>query len=97
MEKGDIQMIKGVNRQIIEVTETGNEYFERALLVVRPGFADVSSGRLHEEAQRLVSHADGYSGLKLNRRQRIQRMILQGGGCGAAGVLIGALLMAAVR
>ena len=30
-------MIKGVNRQIIEVMDTGNQYFERALLVVRPG------------------------------------------------------------
>lgn len=29
-------MIKGVNRQIIEVMDTGNPYFERALLVVRP-------------------------------------------------------------
>lgn len=90
-------MIKGVNRQIIEVTETGNEYFERALLVVRPGFADVAQGRLHEEAQNLVQHADGYSGLKYNRRRRIQRLLLQGGGCGAAGMLIGALLMAVVR
>lgn len=33
-------MIKGVNRQIIEVMDTGNPYFERALLVVRPGYTD---------------------------------------------------------
>lgn len=90
-------MIKGVNRQIIEVTDTGNEFFERALLIVRPGFTDLTPGRLHEEAQRLVKHADGYSGLKFNRRRRVQRLLLQGGGCGAAGMLIGALLMATVR
>ena len=33
-------MIKGINRQVIEVTETGNAYFERALLVVRPSYRD---------------------------------------------------------
>lgn len=90
-------MIKGVNRQIIEVTETGNEYFERALLVVRPGFADTEPSLLHEEAQRLVRNADGYTGLRFSRRRRLKRLILQGGGCGAAGILIGALLMAAIR
>ena len=42
-------MIKGVNRQIIEVTDTGNEYFERALLIVRPRFSDMPYGRLYDE------------------------------------------------
>lgn len=36
-------MIKGVNRQIIEVMDTGNQYFERALLVVRPGYTDTGT------------------------------------------------------
>ena len=40
-------MIKGVNRQIIEVMDTGNQYFERALLVVRPGYTDTEIGRAH--------------------------------------------------
>ena len=32
-------MIKGINRQVIEIMDTGNLYYERALLVVRPEFA----------------------------------------------------------
>ena len=47
-------MIKGVNRQIIEVMDTGNPYFERALLVVRPGYTDTEPTRLREEAQRML-------------------------------------------
>ncbi len=90
-------MIKGVNRQIIEVTDTGNEYFERALLVVRPGYTDTLPSRLHEEAQRLLRNADGYTGLRFSRRRRMVRLLLQGGGCGLTGALLGALLMAAVR
>ncbi len=90
-------MIKGVNRQIIEVIDTGNEYFERALLVVRPRFSDVEPGRLHEEARRMVNNAEGYTGLRWNRKQRRRRLLLQGGLAGLFGMLAGALLMTLVR
>ena len=47
-------MIKGINRQIIEVAETGNLYFERALLFVRPGTDDVENNRLKTEARKMM-------------------------------------------
>lgn len=84
-------MIKGVNRQIIEITETGNPYFERALLIVRPGFSDVPDERIREEAHRLVQAAGGYSGLRRNRRKR-RKLVLLGGGTGLAGLCLGGLL-----
>ncbi len=90
-------MIKGVNRQIIEVIDTGNEYFERALLVVRPRFSDVEPGRLHEEAQRVVRGAEGYTGLRWNRRLRRRQAFAFGGLTGLFGMLAGALIMALVR
>lgn len=90
-------MIKGINRQIIEVTETGNEYFERALLVVRPGFSDASPGRLHDEAQRFVRQAGGYSGLRLNRRRHIKSMALQALLFSGVGVLAGMVIMYGIR
>ncbi len=40
-------MVKGVNRTVIEISDTGNELFERAILFVRPGGGD--SGRAHAE------------------------------------------------
>lgn len=90
-------MIKGVNRQIIEVTDTGNTYFERALLVVRPGCSDADSDRLHEEARRLVHAAGGYAGLRLNRRRHLHRFLALTVGSAAGGVLIGLLLALLIR
>lgn len=89
-------MIKGVNRQIIEITETGNPYFERALLVVRPSFADSSDERIREEAHRLVQAAGGYSGLRRNRKKR-QRLWLVSGGDGNRRAVSGRLLTSLIR
>lgn len=43
-------MIRGVNRQIIEVNDTQNEYFERAIFFVRPECSDESQRKLHSQA-----------------------------------------------
>lgn len=48
-------MIRGVNRQIIEINNTGNPYFERALLFVKPEYAAAQEGRLRAEADRLIA------------------------------------------
>ena len=47
-------MIRGVNKQIIEVSETGSRYFERALLFVRPEFMAADHDRLLTEAKRYI-------------------------------------------
>lgn len=44
-------MIKGISRQIIEVTETQNNYFERAWLVVNPEYLNVGASRIEREAE----------------------------------------------
>lgn len=89
-------MIKGINRQIIEITDTGNPYFERALLIVRPNCTDAPGDRLHEEASRLVRTAGGYSGLKRSRRHRM-RLLLLGSGSGLIGALAATLLFTLIR
>ena len=43
-------MIKGVNRQMIEVTQTDSPFYERALFVVKPEYAGESYEALHREA-----------------------------------------------
>lgn len=85
-------MIKGVNRQMIEVTDTGNEYFERALLVVRPACMDTEAELLRDEARRLLRTAGGYAGLRGQRRRRYLRRLAYGLSTGAAGALLGAFL-----
>jgi len=48
-------MIRGVNRQIIEINDTGNKYFERAMLFVRADYADLPTARLRGEADRMIA------------------------------------------
>ncbi len=62
-------MIKGINRQMIEVTHTGSPYFERAYLVVRAGCGQPSEETLQRLADKVVQQADTYAGL---RRQRLR-------------------------
>lgn len=85
-------MLKGVNRQMIEISEISSPYFERALLVLRADCADENTARLQEEARRVLMAAGGYSALYKNRRRtrrtRITWVIL--GLC--AGMLLGLLL-----
>lgn len=55
-------MIRGVSRNIIEISDTGNESFERVILFVRPG-------RKSGNEQELTAQAKSYvSGLQTHRR-----------------------------
>ncbi len=80
-------MIKGVNRQMIEVTHTGSPYFERAFLVVRAG-SQPPEENLHRQAERVVQQAQTYAGLRRGRWKRRAQNALFGLGCAGAGALI---------
>lgn len=85
-------MLKGINRQMIEISEISSPYFERALLVLRADCADQSVVRLQEEARRVLMAAGGYSALYKNRRTaRRRRAVWMALGL-CAGLLLGGLL-----
>jgi hypothetical protein len=44
-------MIKGVNKQVLEITETENGFFEKAIFFVKPEYTGMSEGRLKETAK----------------------------------------------
>ena len=44
-------MIKGINKQILEVTNTDNPYFERVIFFVRPQSAKTDEQLLKKEAE----------------------------------------------
>ncbi len=46
-------MIKGINKQILEVTNTESPYFEKIIFFVRPTSQSVSENKLQEEAEKL--------------------------------------------
>ena len=48
-------MLRGVNKSIIEVLETENQYFEKAILFIRPGHSDGDEGVLKTKAREYLS------------------------------------------
>lgn len=52
-------MIKGVNRQVLEIHDTGNRYFEKALLFVKPEYSTLSEKHLRAAAQKAFGGCDG--------------------------------------
>lgn len=52
-------MIRGVNKNVIEISDTGNDCFERAILFVRPQSADKDNDHIRRRA------SDYLSGIKL--------------------------------
>ncbi len=57
-------MIKGINHQVIEITETDNRYYDRAFLVLRPEFASVQRELLEKEARQMLKNMDTMSTTK---------------------------------
>lgn len=83
-------MIKGINRSIIEVHDTGSLYYERALLVIKPEYACAQREVLEKEAKKLLENMGEPSSLKYGNKKlkAILRMCLAAGG----GALLTALL-----
>ena len=50
-------MVKGVNRQVLEICETGSPYFERAFFFVKPEYADTDEKKLRAAAQQVLPPA----------------------------------------
>lgn len=42
--------MKGVSRQVIEIKETGSEYFEKMFFVVKPEYSSLSRKKLKRKA-----------------------------------------------
>lgn len=79
-------MIKGVNRQVVEITQTDCEYFERILFFVKPEFASVSEGKLRERAGMMSSAANKPPVTKIRRNRIFQLLCLVGSAAAGAGV-----------
>ena len=89
-------MIKGVNRQMIEVTHTGSPYFERAFLVVRAGNQPPEEN-LHRQAERVVQQAQTYAGLRRGRWKRRMQTVVYGLVCAGGGALAVWMLEQVIR
>ena len=51
-------MLKGVNRQIVDIPEPESMYFERAIFFVKPEYSALSENRLKSKAEEMVTTAE---------------------------------------
>lgn len=65
-------MVKGINRQVLELNDTGSRYFEKAFFFVKPEYSRESESVLRQSALRAVS--DGV-GVPKSRRQKVKSKI----------------------
>ena len=82
-------MLKGTNRQVIEITQTDCEYFERVMFFVKPECVNVSEGKLRERASIIAGNDSRPPAMKVHR-SRIKAAAFV-----AAGAAVGATATAA--
>lgn len=77
-------MIKGVNRAVIEVNDTGNEYFEKAIFFIRSSHTEDSQKNLEKEAKKYIESSEKtpfteYFDLKEDRKRKKRLFMILGG------------------
>lgn len=64
-------MVKGVNKTIIEISNTGSKYFDKVLLFVNPAHISVPQKRLENKALEILAAAETpsvYSAVKKEKK-----------------------------
>ena len=84
-------LIKGINRHIIEITDTDNAYYERALLVLKPEYASTERELLEKEARKVLKDLGAPSCIK--RSSRIFYWIVRLGTAAILGAGLTALVL----
>ncbi|MBQ4569471.1 MAG: hypothetical protein IJA62_05405 [Ruminococcus sp.] len=84
-------MIKGINKQVIEINNTGNPYYEKAWLIVKPEYTCLHMNILEREAQKLLKDTDRPSCMKTKRNLAFWALRL------GASALLGAAVCALVQ
>lgn len=79
-------MVKGVNKTIIEVNETGNEYFEKIILYVSPKYSSANSFKIKKAVGEELKRINGNTVKKGNSLRKMikmknRRRIIIGIGC----------------
>ena len=82
-------MVKGVNKSVIEISDTGNKFFNKVILFVSPEYAQKSDKQLTTEADEFVKRLQGCPRESLRKaiireRKRRRRLFL----CFTVGFLI---------
>lgn len=87
-------MVKGVNKSIIEINDTGSEIFEKVVFYISPKFGNLSPKKLIAETDRFTFNFEKRSGRgykSLRKRMLFKRRLLI---CGM--ILLGAAVIGTV-
>ncbi len=82
-------MLKGVNKQVLEITETHNSYFEKAIFFVKPEYSGLSEGKLKERAKKEIENAGKPPAKKITHKNIPLKFILCFCASFAVGIVIG--------
>ena len=69
-------MIKGVSKQILEVTNTDNPYFDKIIFFVKPEHQSTDCKKLQKEAEAVAALKQKPPKLKLTKHQIIKTAVL---------------------
>ena len=83
-------MIKGVNKQVLEINETQNGFFEKAIFFVKPEYSGMSEGKLRESARLEIERA-GKPPLSATEKKKGIRRCLLYALCLLSGIIAGYL------
>lgn len=86
-------MIKGVNRQVVEISQTQCEYFEKVLFFIKPEFSAVSEGDLRERATIIAQSAGIPPASRLRKNKLRTALSLSAAACAGAAVSAAAFLL----
>ncbi|MBE6716893.1 MAG: hypothetical protein E7573_08235 [Ruminococcaceae bacterium] len=88
-------MLKGINRQVLEVNQPENSYFEKVIFFVRPECFSVSESKLKNSADRLIKNASKPpEKRKLKDSLRDKTQLIKMGSAAAVGAAAAALVSA---
>jgi hypothetical protein len=84
-------MLKGVNRQVLEITGTDNPYFEKIIFFVKPEFVNEDGAKLKTQAEKLAQTAQKPPRMRKSKRE-MRHLAAQFAICLAAGAVITLIL-----
>ncbi len=72
-------MIKGVNKQVLEIAQTDNNFFEKAIFFVKPEYMGMSEGKLREQAKNEMDGVGCPAYTKVKKHPKMKKIVLFGG------------------
>ena len=68
-------MMKGVNKQVLEVTNTENPYFEKIIFFVKPEYKSADRKMLQTQAEALATITQKPPKMRVSKRQILRVVI----------------------